>query len=337
MSEAKILHFPQPNPKPDNDPYGADYARARIAALPDAYAAAAAPKDRLAHKAAPHSPAAERQPLKANLPAWSEIGPKLRPAASEAAAETKWQEPDRTVRRPVRGHLKPLITAAVTFGLVFMLFKAPIFLTQLSYAVQKPAAVPATDNNTAAVGPDPVLDIPKINVRAPVVFAASNAEADIQKDLEGGVVHYANTALPGTRGNSVIFGHSSNDWWEPGNYKFVFVLLDKLVVGDTYTVNYNSRQYLYRVEEVKVVDPTDLSVLGQTPDAQMTLITCTPPGTSWKRLIVRAKQVSPAPEPAQPLSAEQPKPGILPSNAPSVVDGLGRLWNSVVNLLKGQP
>jgi LPXTG-site transpeptidase (sortase) family protein len=167
------------------------------------------------------------------------------------------------------------------------------------------------------------------------MFAKSNNEASIQKDLESGVVHYANTALPGEAGNSVIFGHSSNDWWEPGNYKFVFVLLDKLAVGDTFSVNYNSKQYIYKVSETKVVLPTDLSVLNSTTDPEMTLITCTPPGTSWKRLIVKAKQISPDPSVVNSkssLSSSSDNQGTLPGNSPSLTDQLSKWWHSFTGL-----
>lgn len=339
MSEAKIVHFPHHNraDKSANNPDAAEHARARIAALPDQYASHALPRPDLAHKIPPKSPAAEQQSIAAELPKSSdltEIGRHLKGGLPSDETATVAPKPETTPetkkKRRLPSKAKPLISAVVTFVLIFMVFKAPIFLTQLSYATQKAPATAPDNNNVAAVGPDPVIDIPKINVHAPIVFARSNAEADIQKDLEGGVVHYANTALPGTNGNSVIFGHSSNDWWEPGNYKFVFVLLDKLAVGDTFTVNYNSKQYLYKVAEVKVVEPTDLSVLNQTPDAQMTLITCTPPGTSWKRLIVRATQTTPVTATAAPVQPE--KKGILPSNAPGIVDSLGHLWNSIVNL-----
>lgn len=212
--------------------------------------------------------------------------------------------------------------------------KAPLFISQLGYFTNKPqnTSAPAAAQ-VVQVSPEPIISIPKINVSAPIVFAKSNVEANIQKDLESGVVHYANTALPGEPGNSVIFGHSSNDWWEPGNYKFVFVLLDKMVVGDTFTVNYNSKQYMYEVTETKVVEPTDLSVLNQGSTPEMTLITCTPPGTSWKRLIIKAKQVSPSPQIVTP-STESKDTGIeaaLPGSEKSIVDRMAEWWRNATD------
>jgi LPXTG-site transpeptidase (sortase) family protein len=287
----------------------------------------------------PKPPATPKSPIENPAP---QPEPELREAGAFAVntppSESRRQRlrsAGSSVKNRIPSRIRPIIIAALTFTMLFVLFKAPIFLNQLGYLTSKPDTA-STTVDTAQIGPDPVISIPKINVNAPIVFAQSNVEASVQKDLEGGVVHYAHTAAPGDPGNSVIFGHSSNDWWEPGNYKFVFVLLDKLAVGDTFTVNYNSKQYMYKVVESKVVEPTDLTVLNQTADPEMTLITCTPPGTSWKRLIVRAQQVSPAPQTASGSSSSTDT-GItdtLPGNTPSWTDQISKFWHNLVEGLK---
>ncbi len=231
--------------------------------------------------------------------------------------------------------IMPIAIAVGSFLLLLVLFRSQVIFSQITYLTSKKSDPITTAAPAAAVEAVPagsVLNIPKINVSAPIIFATSNEEALFQKDLEKGVVHYANTASPGQPGNSVIFGHSSNDWWEPGNYKFVFVLLDKLVVGDTFSVNYDQKKYVYQVTIVKVVEPTDLSVLNPTTDPSMTIITCTPPGTSWKRLVVQAKQISPVPGSTEVTA---PKPtatakAILPGNAPSFFDQITSFWNSLI-------
>lgn len=258
------------------------------------------------------------------------------PAPVSPAANYRARQPK--IKKP-RGKYRPIISAVVSFLFLMAFFKSEILLSQLHYLTAKPAVQTAEPTETVAAAP--VLIIPKININAPVVYPATDADGpNYDKELETGVVHYPNTAMPGQPGNSVIFGHSSNDWWEPGNYKFVFVLLDKLVVGDTLQVNYNSRKYTYTVTQAKVVEPTDLSVLAATPDPTLTLITCTPPGTSWKRLIVTAKQTSPSPTLAttQPsdTTASKAQKLILPSGAPSFLDQLSRLWQSFLNLFKHQ-
>lgn len=201
--------------------------------------------------------------------------------------------------------------------------------TEVQQTEQKPAqpAQPTSPQQTPqseVVDPQNKIIIPKIGVQAPLVFIDTNDEAGVLKSLRDGVVHYYGTAKPGENGNSVFFGHSSNDWWEAGNYKFIFVLLEKLVPGDTYEIHYNSRKYVYTVTETKIVMPTDLSVLNQTGEPISTLITCTPPGTSWKRFIVHAKQTFPAPTMSQPTQASQPQvaTGSLPA---TTVNGQAQL------------
>ena len=335
MSQSNIIRFPRPSTTSgDNNPDEANAARDRIAELPNTYLAHAAPdKESLVSAVTPSSPAAD---VVAGIPiseGEAVIEPTPMPksrAKKKAAGESDPEDSPRgKYRLPSR--LKPLVTGVVTFILLFLVFKAPIFLSQLNYLTQpKTATTTQGDQAAALVPPAPIINIPKINVNAPVVYATSNDEGAILTDLQTGVVHYANTSAPGQPGNSVIFGHSSNDWWEAGNYKFVFVLLDKLVAGDTFTVNYNSHQYVYQVTSAEVVDPTDVAVLNQTADAEMTLITCTPPGTSWKRLVVHSKQISPAATTAAaPSSKSVGGSGTLPSNSPSFTDKIGQWWSDL--------
>ncbi len=246
--------------------------------------------------------------------------------------------------------LRPIGYALGGFLLFIVLFNFQLIAQQIGYflnppkpaenmALQDPNAV---TTNASIVSPESVIIIPKINVSAPIVYADSVAEDEVMKDLESGVVHYANTAKPGENGNAVIFGHSSNDWWESGDYKFVFALLGKLEVGDQVQVNYSSRKYVYEVTEKKVVEPSEVSVLNPTPNPVLTLITCTPPGTAWQRLIIVAKQIQPSPD-AEPVeqvaSAQKPgqqpvenpaKPASIPSNAPSIGEQIGSIWTDVV-------
>jgi sortase A len=148
--------------------------------------------------------------------------------------------------------------------------------------------------------------IPKINVDAPVVTDMRSYDPGaVQSALQRGVVQYGVTANPGQKGNVVMAGHSSGQLWAPGEYKFVFTMLDKLVRDDRIIVDYKGTRYIYRVDSTRVVPPTDLTVLQQTEEPQLTLITCTPVGTNKNRLIVTARQVSPAPDTATPLQPEQ--------------------------------
>lgn len=130
------------------------------------------------------------------------------------------------------------------------------------------------------------ISIPKINIDEAKVSAV---DTDLLKHL----VNYGGTAVPPENGNAVIFGHSTlPQLYEEGNYKTVFTNLYKLVVGDEIIVTIGNVTYKYRIENINVVDPDNTSVLEQSfDDSYITLITCTPPGTIWKRLAIKARLV----------------------------------------------
>lgn len=143
--------------------------------------------------------------------------------------------------------------------------------------------------------------IDKIEVNAPIVDMDGGDDNSVLTALQNGVGHYPDTAFPGQGGNAFLTAHSSYWWWDKGNYKFIFQHLEKLVVGDILTVYYNQRRYDYRVREIKTVKPVGDHVdalFAQEPyinDPILTLMTCTPVGTTLNRLIVVAEQISPAP------------------------------------------
>jgi len=145
--------------------------------------------------------------------------------------------------------------------------------------------------------PDMRLVIPRINQNLPVLRISSgnlinkdwNAlEKDMQEGLKYGVVHYPGTSLPDQTGNVAITGHSSYFPWDPGRFKDVFALLQEVVVGDKIALYYNQHKYLYEVKDIQIILPSNIEVLKQTPERQLTLITCYPIGTNLKRLVVTA-------------------------------------------------
>ncbi|MEK7565771.1 MAG: sortase [Patescibacteria group bacterium] len=128
------------------------------------------------------------------------------------------------------------------------------------------------------------LSIPKLRIEnATVEFGAT----DLKKSLIG----WADSALPGSFGTNIIFGHSAlPQFYNPKNYTTIFSLLPTLAIGDPIYVNYDGVSYKYKVVEMRTVDPEDYSILEQRfDDSYISLITCVPPGTYWKRLVVRAK------------------------------------------------
>ena len=101
--------------------------------------------------------------------------------------------------------------------------------------------------------------------------------------------------MPGKNGNSVIFGHSILPlFFDPENYLSIFSTLDKLNKGDEVYIDYDGISYIYKVEDLFEVKPTDIQILGQDSNGSfITLVTCTPMGDPRKpkRLIVRARLI----------------------------------------------
>lgn len=214
--------------------------------------------------------------------------------------------------------LGSLVMLLMLFGFFNERFIAP-FVTP-SRQVSSTPIIAGPDS--LSVSPDPEIIIPKINVEMPVVYdEPSIEEKAVQTALERGVLHYATTPSPGEKGNVVIFGHSSNNIFNPGKYKFAFVLLSRLENGDTFYLTKNSKLYAYRIYKKQVVSPEEVGVLASADKSDTaTLITCDPPGTTLKRLVVTGEQISPDPNAntASTAVSSNNKPAFIPSNAPSL-------------------
>jgi sortase A len=148
--------------------------------------------------------------------------------------------------------------------------------------------------------PDTRLVIPRIHQNLPVLRVSSehliqkdwNAlEKDMQEALKYGVVHYPGTSLPDQSGNTVITGHSSYFPWDPGRFKDVFALLEEVILGDRVALYYDQHKYIYEISNIDIVLPSNIDILKQTSDKQLTLITCYPMGTNLKRLVVTADYI----------------------------------------------
>ncbi len=217
-----------------------------------------------------------------------------------------------------------IVLVVALFGFFNEMFIAP-FVQPSRHVSATPIIV---SNDSIAASETPEVIIPKINVQIPVIYdLGTTAENAVQKGLEGGVVHYSTTVKPGEQGNAAVFGHSSNNIFNKGRYKFAFVLLHELQPGDTFFLTYNKTVYTYRVFDKKVVPPTEVSVLDKVEGKTATaaLITCDPPGTSTNRLVVLGEQISPDPAGATApnVPTDTSTPTTLPSEGPTL---LGRFW-----------
>lgn len=228
-------------------------------------------------------------------------------------------------------HFLPVVSA-LAVGLVFAFLQYNRVLVAQVYAYVSPGSINPQNivldpTTNISVSKEPKVIIPKINVEAPVVYGlGSIAEDAVQKALEGGVVHYpipGANSIPGQVGNTVLLGHSSNDVFDTGGYKFIFVQLDQLKEGDTFYLHYEGTRYTYSVTKKEIIDPTEVSKLTQKTDKPLvTLLTCTPPGTALKRLLVVGEQISPDPNAANtaPKPTQGKEPQQLPSNSPTLLE-----------------
>lgn len=106
------------------------------------------------------------------------------------------------------------------------------------------------------------------------------------KVMDKGFWHFPASVYPGQKGNSVIISHR---YLNIPPEKDTFYNLDKVKVGDSIVVKQDNDKYNYIVSEVKVVEKNDISVIRESSDYRITLITCTPLWTSHQRLVVVGK------------------------------------------------
>lgn len=209
-------------------------------------------------------------------------------------------------------HFMPIVSA-LSVGVLFVMLQYNQLIqgqvrSYVSPGSISPQNVIIDPNATAAIGSEPKLIIPKINVEAPIVYdVGSLQDPPVQKALKKGVVHYplpGANSKPGQVGNNVILGHSTHDAFDDGQYKFVFLLLERMEVGDTFYINHEGKRYTYSVTKKEVIRPSEVGKLVYPTDKPITtLVTCVPIGTAANRLLVTAEQISP--DPSSAIAAPQ--------------------------------
>lgn len=143
---------------------------------------------------------------------------------------------------------------------------------------------PKTKESGENLIPEYLLSIPSIGVKDAIV---STKDPDLSKHM----IQYNKDSAPPLSGNSIIFGHSTlPQLYDPNDYKTILANAYKVNVGDNIVIGIDDVKYRYKVISIRVVEADDTSVLAQNfSDSFITIITCTPPGTVWKRLIIKAK------------------------------------------------
>lgn len=203
----------------------------------------------------------------------------------------------KTKRRELGEALESIGTFLLLGALWVAFFTlGPVYFKEISYETNKITKVsytvetPQNKNEIQLTPPNTNFSIiiPKIGAVAPVSINVDPSNEEIyKKALLKGVAHAKGTALPGEIGNTYIFAHSTDSFYNVGRYNAVFYLLGKLKQGDEINVYFQNERYVYTVDEVKVVEANDVKYLGKIGQGStLTLQTCYPPGTTLKRLIV---------------------------------------------------
>jgi len=139
---------------------------------------------------------------------------------------------------------------------------------------------------------DIIITIPKINAQAQVISNVDPWDERIYDEaLKKGVAQAKGTALPGEKGTTFLFAHSSGLPWEMTRMNTIFLRLGELQTGDSIIIQNNGKKLEYKVRETKVVDPSQVHYLLDTKRTQLILQTCTPIGTSLQRLLIFADPV----------------------------------------------
>ena len=274
-------------------------------------------------QAAPDPKSTIGSQLQQQEPVQEHTGPLTRKQAmAELRAKLLDQVEESAKKARKSRHFMPIIAALsvlVIFG--FLQYNQVLIANVKAYITPgsiDPQNIIVDPSSTVNVSKESRLIIPKINVDTPVFYDIPTTKTAQDKAMENGVAHFAipgANSHPGEVGNTVLSGHSSNDVFAAGDYKFIFMQLDKLKVGDTIYANYKGKRYTYVVTKKREVEKDNVQALiYDTNKPEMTLITCTPLGTALRRLLVTAEQVypttsKPAPTPSESTNTETTIPG----------------------------
>ena len=125
------------------------------------------------------------------------------------------------------------------------------------------------------------VEIPRIDVRLPIYHGTSEGVLQIAAG------HMEGTSLP-TGGESTHCALSAHRGLPSAR---LFTDLDKLEVGDTFVLNVIDRVLTYEIDQILIVEPTNVEPLYVTEgEDYCTLVTCTPYGINSHRMLVRGSR-----------------------------------------------
>jgi LPXTG-site transpeptidase (sortase) family protein len=175
-----------------------------------------------------------------------------------------------------------LILASVV---LFAYIASPVILEEWRFRQQSVQDVPAPS-------PEFTVHIPSLAIRSTVIENVNAWDATkYQIALKNGVAHASGSATPNQNGSMFLFAHSSDVPWRMTRTNTAFFRLPRIMLGERVLVDYQGERYAYEVSDIKEVWPHEVEAVTQAQGDQVILQTCTPVGTSLKRLLVFAKKV----------------------------------------------
>jgi LPXTG-site transpeptidase (sortase) family protein len=162
-------------------------------------------------------------------------------------------------------------------GINIYILAAP-FWPEVSYIAQKITSEPIKEDEFASIDrSNNRLIIPSIGIDD-IIHDGKGPE-----ELNKGIWHRPQTSTPDIGSNTVLVGHR---WLYNDPEAAVFYHLPKVSIDQKMVAVWDKQVYVYKITDIKEVDPTEISVEDATKNNQLTVYTCTPLWTASKRLIV---------------------------------------------------
>lgn len=126
------------------------------------------------------------------------------------------------------------------------------------------------------------IEIPTVNISLPVYHGTEDAVLQIAV----GHLEWSSLPVGGESTHCVLTGHRGLPSAK------LFTNLDKLVAGDKFIMRVLDEVLTYEVDQILIVEPTDVSTLIIEAGKDLcTLVTCTPYGINSHRLLVRGHRI----------------------------------------------
>lgn len=191
--------------------------------------------------------------------------------------------PTKKTRRLSRVLIGAASTLSLVIALAFLLapyspFVSNIFQNIAQILPSEASTAEAADTTQADTLTLGSLEIPSIHLNAPIVATMRGAKGEAMWPEAAG------NLFGSSPHNTVLAAHRFTYTYGKG----AFYSLPDIAVGDTIIAHTKGTEARYRVTQTKVVDPTSVEILKDTPTEQLTLFTCADLLSTARRFVVIA-------------------------------------------------